>query len=135
MDEHLIRFRRGWEPSGAGPEVLPRPFTLPRADFPPASGSVIGIARWFRSPPIDPACETLWLRLDAVPGLISVALNGVEIACGEFHDPPVTIALSGGLAARNQLVLNVQPLPAGRAMPLGFLWGEIALVVRREGPA
>lgn len=134
MPDHLIRLRRGWEPCGATAGQPPRLFALPRPGFPEGPGAVTTLCRWFRSPPIDPACETLWLRLDAVPGLIFVALNGVEIAHDPFRELPLTIPLGNDLPARSQLILGVGLLPDAERPPAGFAWGDVALVVRRSVP-
>src|SRR5205823_3450154 len=85
MPEHWIRLRGGWEwhVPGAGQE--PRRVTLPLAGFP--GGALL--VRSFQKPPLDLRRETLWLRLDAVPGLVLVALNGRELV----RDPSRTSGL------------------------------------------
>lgn len=134
MTEHLIRLRGGWEPGGPSANDLKRPFRLPLRDFPEGPAADARIVRRFQTPRLEPASDTLWLRLDAVPGLISVVLNDREIARRPFPEGPLLIPLGEDLPARNRLILVVEVLPPDRAPPPDFLWGDVALVIRRTDP-
>jgi hypothetical protein len=129
MAEHLIRLRRGWErlePEGGAARGW---VTLPLSGF-PGGVSRLRLARSFQTPPLDPLHETLWLRLDAVPGLVSVALNDREIARGPFPSSPLLLPLVGNLVARNRLILEVEPPPFGDSP-----WGDVALVISESEAA
>ena len=128
MPEHRIRLRGGWEfqVTGGSP-WLPRQ-TLPLIAFPDGPGPV-RLARNFQTPPMDAGSETLWLRLDAVPGLLSVVLNDRVLARGPFDKPVLDLTVGDALRPRNRLVLDVQP-PAKSDSPFGvFPWGDVALVI------
>ena len=87
MSEHLIRFRGGW--LRLDPDALPNLTAIPpgpRVSLPitwpeeAGSGVVVRLVRSFGVPPLDPARESLALRLADVGGLVSAHLNGREIA-------------------------------------------------------
>jgi hypothetical protein len=125
--EHPIRLRGGWEwegpgaPPGGGPRVA-----LPMA-WPPGIAGPIRLVRRFHRPPIDPAAEALVLRLEEVPGLSAVWLNGLLLARPPAGTSALSLDLEPGLPDRNVLTLEIDPIAAtGRASP----WGAIALVVR-----
>ena len=116
MPEHLIRLRGAWDwtaPDG------PRRVDLP-ATWPAGLAGPLVLARRFQRPRIDPDREALALRLEAVPGLLRVRLNGVEIGGPAAGEIPL-----GDLPARNLLELEADPAGLG-AGP----WGAIALVIR-----
>jgi hypothetical protein len=139
MTEHLIRLRRGWLcleegglPNASDPESG-RELTLP-VTWPERAGSmtVVRLVRLFTAPSIDPACESLSLRLSAVAGLVSVQLNGRELARPTPGNTALELPLDDPLPRRNRLVLDVLPPGAGAAH--GFAepaWGFIALVIKR----
>ena len=119
MPEHLIRLRGAWEhhdPAG------PRRLDLPTV-WPPGLASPLTLTRRFRQPPLGPA-ETISLRLEAVPGLNSARINGVELAGPDAGTSSLEIPLQG-LTATNLLSLKVDPARVGTEP-----WGAIALVIR-----
>jgi hypothetical protein len=129
MAVHPIRLRGGWEAFAVAGGSAQR-VTLPLAAFPEGSDR-LRLVRPFQSPPLDPARESLWLRLDNVPGLVAVTLNGRPLGRPPF-DPPLNLPLGQGLPARNRLVLEVE---SGQADP-GSPWGDVALlIVRDDDPA
>lgn len=125
MPEHLIRLRRGWlrvalQAPGDGSDRV----TLPLAGFPDPGRRVL-LTRSFQRPPVDPDREALWLRLEAVPGLNSVVLNGRSMTAGGPLADSLLLPVGDDLPARSVLVLDVGP-----AHPVGPLpWGEVALVI------
>ena len=127
MPGHLIRLRGGWERLGPGGAVEATRVVLPLAAPFDAPGR-LRLGRWFQAPPLEPDKETLWLRLDSVPGLVSVGFIGSVIARGPFQESPVILPLGGALPARNRVVLDAEfPEPAG------FPWGDVGLLIRAEG--
>jgi hypothetical protein len=93
------------------------------------------LARWFQTPTLDPRRESLWLRLDSVPGLIVVALNGDTIAQAPFSAFPLLFPLPEVLPARNRIILDAY-FPGPPDVPaIGFLWGEVGLLIQDAGPA
>ena len=134
MSEHLIRLRGGWERLEPGERSPATRVTLPLLGFPEGPGRV-RLSRWFQAPRLEPGRETLWLRLDAVAGLIAVVLNDSEIAHGPFPTSPVLVRLSENLSTRNRIVLEVESPQQRDPAPADFRWGEVALVVRGVDPA
>lgn len=129
MPEHLIRLRGGWERLDAGETARTSRVVLPLVSTPEAPER-LRLVRWFQTPPLEPGKETLWLRLDSVPGLISVGLNGAELAHGPFHESPLFLPLGDALPARNRVTLDAEfPDPDGRP----DAWGEVGLLIRAEG--
>lgn len=128
MPEHLIRLRAAWEAEEADPTDGTR-----RVDLPASwSSGPSRLRRFFRPPPLDPALEALTLRLERVPGLESVRLNGRELARPGPGVERLEILLEADLPARNLLELALGP--AARAAPAEG-WGAVALVIRPAGPA
>ena len=130
MPEHPIRLRGGWElhpPTAGG---VPEKVALPLDGWPPQWGPA-RLVRRFQTPPLDPDRETLWLRLDAVPGLRAVTLNGHPLATDPLSGATVLLPLGAACSTRNVLELVVEPCRAAVDRDLSP-WGEIALVVRSE---
>jgi hypothetical protein len=138
MPEHQIRLRRGWRwlkdvsPPGAIAAESGHEIALP-ATWPERAGAEarVRLVRLFTAPSIDPLRETLLLRLSAVAGLVSVQLNGQELARPAPGTTDVELPLRDPLPRRNRLVLDILPPGAG---PFGGgapeAWGSIALVIR-----
>lgn len=127
MREHWIQLRGGWErhdPS-ARPGRVQR-VSLP-IEWPPGPPGRVRLIRRFGCPPIDPARESLVLRLENVPGLVAVRFNDRPV------EPPAeagaTLCLDPVLS-RNELVLEVDPDLAARGGGTAGAWGRVALVVR-----
>jgi hypothetical protein len=131
MQEHIIRFRGGWEwresPSGTTPGA-PRRVTLPLT-WPVDVCGPVRLVRPFQSPRIDPLVESLGLRLDDVPGLRSISLNERELIRPDPQATSLWLPLPSDLPPRNHLTLDVEPADSGtQSMP----WGTISLVVLRD---
>jgi hypothetical protein len=127
MSEHIIRLRGGWlyhDPDG----VSERRLTLPVA-WTPGLTERVRLVRLFQRPAIDPGRESLALRLESIPGLVVVRLNGREQARPSARSGSLFLSLEEPLPSRNVLELEAEP-PAGCSEP----WGVIALVITvREG--
>jgi hypothetical protein len=142
MPEHLIRLRGGWlcledggapdaSASASGPRIT-LPVCWPAQAV--AKGAV-RLVRWFTAPVLNASRESLSLRMSAVGGLVSVQLNGQELARPAQGTEALELPLPDPLPRRNYLVLDVRlggavashdfPQPA---------WGFIALVIRDQGP-
>jgi hypothetical protein len=128
MPEHLIYLRRAWEGHfGPGAAGAVRRVDLPTA-WPADLPGPVRLSRAFNRPPLDPGRETLALRLGAVPGLLSVRLNGRPLATS--GPAGSELPLSDPLPPRNVLLLELDPSAAATAGPG---WGEVALVIRSKG--
>jgi hypothetical protein len=126
MPEHGIRLRGAWEWQAIARDAgFTRRVTLP-IEWPEGQVGPVRLIRRFNGPPIDPSRETVFLRLEKVPGLLAIRLNNGT------YDGPLDETLSldlscfGPLAAKNVLTLEVDPTRAARA---GEAWGHVALVV------
>jgi hypothetical protein len=128
MAEHLIRLRGGWELRGKAVN-LPSRLTLPLGRFPglpPALG--LRLFRSFQPPSLDRNREQLWLRLEAVPGLTLVKLDGRTLDRPDAGAPIEHLRLDadGPLPARSELMLRVSFCFKRLDQP----WGQITLVIR-----
>jgi hypothetical protein len=140
MPEHQIRLRRGWRCfKSDGPSDVPDsdsgleialPVTWPARAGPEEA---VRLVRSFTAPTIDPPRECVSLRLSAVVGLVSVQLNGQELARPTPGTTALELHLRDPLPRRNRLVLDVLLQAAGpfdgHAPPA---WGFIALVIERS---
>lgn len=121
MVEHEIRLRGGWVLLDRDrPTAAHRIVSLPTR-FARGSPRRIQLVRRFGRPTHDPESEQVALRLEAVPGLVRLALNGRE------HPVADRLELENlALGPRNELVLDVDG-----ADSLGDRddWGRVALVV------
>jgi hypothetical protein len=98
--------------------------------WPSDQTGLVTLTRRFGRPPFDSAREALSLRLDQVPGIRALHLNGQPL-------PPVSPTSSriefplAGLMDRNQLDLEVDIAAAGaRSAVEKAVWGVISLVIR-----
>lgn len=130
MAEHLIRLRGGWLWQELdSPATCPIQTTLP-AYFDSRDGVRVRLSRRFGRPSLDHQTETLWLRLQNVPGLVSIMINGSPIPLHQDDTQPLEIAMKD-LPDRNLLVLEMSNPEADAArQAAAHAWGEIALVVR-----
>lgn len=126
---HTIQLRGPWD-LDATPER--RRLDLPAAVLP---GPGLRLCRRFRRPPRLAGPLDCRLRLDDVPGLRRVDLNGATLA--RYDEPGlgpadrVDLQIGPLLAASNLLCLEADrpdPDPPGP-------WGRVALVFDDEGPA
>ena len=132
MSQHLIRLRKGWELIDLdSPDLRPAPITLP---LPAGWGAArrLRLTRRFGCPPLSLQSESLWLRLESVPGLASLQLNGHDLPLGPYFQGTIDIRLAD-LPARNELALELSG-GASLGAPPGdrVAWGEIALLIRSE---
>ncbi len=116
LNEHSIRLRGGWECRWAAPgEPPPGRLVLPTRWTSDQTGTVT-LTRRFGRPALDAARESLFLRLDQVPGVCSLHVNGQLLA-------PISPASSrfefplAGLLDRNQLDVEVDLAAAARDRP------------------
>ncbi|QDV33587.1 hypothetical protein [Tautonia plasticadhaerens] len=135
MAEHLIRLRGPWELIDPGaPDAEPSRLTLP-ADRLPRPGGPLRLRRRFGRPARldgDPSCS---IRAEAVPGLLRVRLNGVELPRPPDDRPGAFQAEVGPLLdLRNLLELEVDPARSAGA-EVGRPWGSIALVFEDDRPS
>ncbi|MGO9468849.1 MAG: hypothetical protein ACLQIB_42925 [Isosphaeraceae bacterium] len=129
LNEHSIRLRGGWECRPAAPaESPPKRLVLPTRWTSDQTG-LVTLTRRFGRPPLDAAREALFLRLDQVPGIRSLHVNGQPLA-------PISPASSqyefplAGLLDRNQIDVEVDIAAAGaRSAAPGLDWGLISLVI------
>jgi hypothetical protein len=133
MSEHLIRLRAAWQwrPRDAG-VAAPRRIDLPTAWPAEWSGPIL-LTRGFHGPRLEPGCQRVRLRLEAVAGLRSVRLNGLEVARPEAGTSALTLDLEGRLHERNVLVLEVDRAAAADPGAGATPWGTIALVIVPAG--
>jgi hypothetical protein len=127
---HAIRLRGGWEHHSPAEGIfLSKRFSLPIRWMNGRAGLLI-LTRRFGRPPYDSACEALWLRMDQVPGVRSLHLNGQPLAQISPERSRYDIPLPE-LLERNQLEIEVDVEEAAlRSAPCGGDWGVISLVVR-----
>lgn len=125
MPEHLIRLRGGWEWHDLG-DAPPTPgrVSLPLV-WPDRAAPRVRLARSFQRPPLDPARETLGLRLEAVAGLVWAKLNDRAPARPEPDADTLWLPIDDPLPPRNVLVLEVEPGATGTGP-----WGLVTLVIR-----
>jgi len=124
--EHLIRLRGAWQMRRPDdPAETPRRVVLPTS-WPAEGAGTLLLTRRFQRPPVAAGRERVRLRLEAVAGLVSVRLNGDELARPAAGTEALELDVEGLLRARNELVLEVAP-PAPGAEPSP--WGAIALVI------
>ena len=129
MTDHPIRLRGGWErlPPVAGAQ--PCRITLP-LDRWPGDWPRLRLLRRFRTPEYDTAVESLWLRLEALNGLVAAALNDCPLPVTASPDGTALIPIGGLCRPGNVLTLDVDP-DARTAAGDGLPWGAVALVIRQ----
>jgi len=130
LNEHSIRLRGGWECRSRAPgESLPKRLALPTRWTSDQTG-LVTLTRRFGRPSWDAASEALSLRLDQVPGICSLRVNGQPLAPISPTSSRFEFPLAG-LLDRNQLDLEVDIAAAGaRSAGDGADWGVISLVIR-----
>ncbi len=98
----------------------------------PAGWGVSKLMRRFQEPTIDARSETLVLRLEAVPGVVEMVLDGEKLPIQIDADLP--LAIDPEKPCRHTLELMVDPAVIAR-VGAGGIWGEIALVVQSRQEA
>jgi hypothetical protein len=131
ISEHVIKLRGGWEWHDPAEASGLRRATLPLDEFPAAPGR-FRLVRHFQTPPLDPHSESLLLRLEHVPGLVSVSFNGVNLPTEPSGVAPIWLRLEGTLARRNTLSLEIEPSAFSTFSSVATSWGIISLVIRRN---
>lgn len=131
MPDHLIRLRRGWQLlDDESPGSPSRWVSLPTR-WSAGPGRRVRLARRFGQPRLA-SLETLWLRLDRVPGLGPITLNGSDMPHQRRDGGSIEIPLPG-LGDRNELIVEVSLPETDPPSAEGLAeWGDIALVVRQS---
>lgn len=126
MSEHPIRLRGPWEVHSLG-DRPPFRIRLP-VDSLPGSTDFRVLVRHFGRPARLAAEDPVRLRLEQVPGVVLVSLNGEELGRREADESgPIELPVNRPLQSRNVLELTVAPGPdrtAGNGQP----WGSVVLV-------
>jgi hypothetical protein len=127
MTEHIIRLRGGW--TRALSEIQTR-LSLPCHTLQPIACGFV-LTRPFHAPRGLESGETVLLRVEQVPGLERIRLDGrVIFETADANEPPQELDVTGALTGRCVLVLEVGgsewTAPADG-------WGHVALVIRGEG--
>ncbi|RUL88424.1 hypothetical protein [Tautonia sociabilis] len=130
MPDHLIRLRGPWELlPGPGPDAdappSPSRLDLP-ADSPPLALRPCRLRRRFGRPLRLPPGSSCRLRVEHLPGLVRVALNGRILVDGP-PDSTLELPLPDDLLPRNLLELTLAPsaaIPSASSLP----WGVVTLV-------
>lgn len=132
MSEHRIALRRAWD-------LLAEESR--RIDLPAEPSDVVGLGafgllRKFHVPRLDPERESLSLRLDDLPGLVSVRLDGELLAANPEVDRGLTIQLGRRLApgARATLELAVDLRGLDPGTPWDRPFGSVSLVIESREP-
>lgn len=128
MTDHPIRLRGGWELLHSAADGKPERVTLPLDRRPPDWGRT-RLVRRFQTPTYHVQAESLWLRLESLPGLRSASLNGRSIAVSPGIDEPTMVPIGAACEARNVLILEVDPSSMTANAPEGP-WGLITLIIR-----
>lgn len=132
MPDHLIRLRRGWQLlDDESPGACARWVSLPTR-WSSEPGRPRRLARRFGQPRLASPGETLWLRLDRVPGLGPISFNGLLLAYHRGEEGLIEIPLPEA-GDRNELIVEVSLPEADSPDAEGLAeWGDIALVVRQS---
>jgi hypothetical protein len=128
MPEHRIRLRGAWELLAQGGWDAPITRRSLPTTWPVDLAGPIRLIRRFGMPPIDPASEALSLEFLAVPGLVRIDLNGVELPFPPAGSVDWVVRSVGPLLARNTLTLDVELGRTDRPEKAEG-WGTIALVI------
>ncbi|HWE38305.1 MAG TPA: hypothetical protein VG406_17165 [Isosphaeraceae bacterium] len=127
MPGHLIRLRGAWERRDpAVPDAVPARVVLPLDR--PLADAPFRLERRFGLPRPGPG-ESVRLRLEEVPGLVAVALNGQPLAQPAPGTTALTLEPGPALQRRNVLALDVDP---SRWASPPETWGRVALEIGPE---
>jgi hypothetical protein len=130
MSEHQIRLRGGWECRAIGaPESAAQRLSLPTR-WPGDCPRRLCLVRRFGRPPSAAQGQSLSLKLDQVPGIHCLLLNGQPLAHSSPGRSSYEIPLDH-VFARNVLVLDIEtPLRVHDPASLAPEWGFVALLIR-----
>ena len=78
MPEHRIRLRGGWWCHGLSDSPSPAA-RQPATTWDPGQPGPVRLVRQFGCPAINRSRETVVLRLEDVPGLVAVQMNGCPV--------------------------------------------------------
>jgi hypothetical protein len=115
------------------PKRVTRRLTLPTI-WSEGEAPRLRLTRRFGRPPFDRGCTALSLRLERVPGILSLELNGRRVVSPSPDTSSYRIELDD-LPARNVLLIEVERLGHGGGACPESDWGEIALVISSVDPA
>lgn len=124
MPEHLIRLRKAWE--------LESPLGTPRGrlDLPQERldlGAPFRLLRSWTAPAALAPDERVLLRLDRVPGLLSIQIDSVT------RPPAGHLTLTAEPGRRSRLILTCDPTTLSEEQRLD--WGHVALVMMPSPPS
>jgi hypothetical protein len=128
VTEHHIRLRGGWEcvPCG-GPAIARNRLTLPTRWL-AREPCRLRLIRRFHRPPAG-AVSRIFLRLENVPGIHSLMINGQTLAGISPDLARYDIPLDE-LTDRNVLEIEIEtPAPGASSDGHEPAWGEVALVI------
>ena len=122
---HQIRLRAAWEHARLDSRV-----DLP-VDWPLDLDTPFQISRRFGRPTFDPASETVFLRLEAVPGLVQATLNDVDlVTCAPLSPKTDSILLIPvNLQPKNLLTLTIDPSFWSSRPESAHDWGIVSLSI------
>jgi hypothetical protein len=133
LAEHFIRLRGGWECCAMdAPNQVARRLTLPTV-WSEGEAPRLRLTRRFGRPPLDRGCQALSLRLERVPGILSLELNGRSVVSLSPETSSYRIELDD-LPARNVLLIEFERHGRCRGSTPESDWGEIALVISSVDP-
>lgn len=132
MTEHIIKLRGGWSITGIGSDQEPEArLTLPSNSLRPRSAGYV-LRRPFHAPrSLDPG-ESVWLRIQNVPGVCRIVLNDRVLHEGPIADRlPREFHVTADMTGRCLLTLE---LGGGEWIGPAEGWGHVALLIRARGP-
>lgn len=132
MPEHLIRLRGPWEVYFlANSPRPPTRLSLPVPVLPASEDSRLLLRHFGRPVQWNQDIPTV-LRLDQVPGVVVVSLNGETVAEHPATESgPLEFPVARLLRPRNVLELTVAPGP-DRTGERGLPWGSVSLIFGRD---
>ena len=122
---HQIRLRAAWEHARLDSRV-----DLP-VDWPLDLDTPFQISRRFGRPTFDPASEIVFLRLEAVPGLLQATLNDVDlVTCSPLSQKIDSILLIPlNFQPKNLLTLTIDPSFWSSRPESAHNWGLVSLSI------
>jgi hypothetical protein len=130
--EHRIRLRGGWECDSIDPPALGSCRLALPTRWPAQARRRLRLTRRFNQPRLE-ARSRLILRLEQVPGIQSLELNG-QLAIAVSPGRSEYEILLDESAGRHRLVLEIETPDPSDASSLATDWGNVSLVIRPEEP-